>query len=101
MSWYKTVHIECDGGEHDCMSVPDVHYSDSEGVEDAREDLAKHKWVFRDGMDLCPVCVIRRDTGCTCEINFYWDQDKYLVPYDEPQDKEENCPVHGRQQATG
>lgn len=100
MTWYKTVHIECDGHEQDCMSEPDAHYSDSDGVESAREDLAKHGWVYRDGRDLCPVCVIRMG-GCTCEINLYWKDDKFLVPYDEPEDIADDCPVHNLKKAAG
>ena len=98
MSWYKTVHIQCDGGEYDCMTDPDVHYTDDK-VEEARADLAKHGWVHRDGIDLCPICVIRRDTGCVCEINCYWDQDKYLIPYDRPQDVTPGCPAHDKKAA--
>ena len=95
MSWYKTIHITCDGGEHDCMSEPDVHFADG-SIKSARADLARHGWVFREGMDLCPICVIRKDTGCTCEINLYWKEDKFLVPYDEPEDKAPDCPAHGK-----
>ena len=97
MSWYRTVHIECDGHEYDCMGEPDVHYVDS-SVEEARKDLSRHGWVFRDGIDLCPVCVIRL-TGCVCEVNLYWKDDKFLVPYEEPEDKKDHCPVHGKEKA--
>lgn len=70
MSWTKVVNLECDGGEYGCLSTPE-HPEHNETVDEARATATDHGWQHKDGLDLCPICVYIRKTGCTCEVLLY------------------------------
>lgn len=70
MSWTKTVHIECDAGDHGCMQQP-AHIEHDENVADARATVAQNGWKYEDQMDICPSCVYVRETGCECDTQLH------------------------------
>ena len=88
MSWYRQVHLTCDGGEYGCITEPDFT---SDTVADIRERAKECGWKHEDGLDLCFICVYRRETGCQCEVD--WRDDGKIWPRKD-EHSTRDCPHH-------